>query len=299
MITLDRLRYFTEVAKLEHVGRAAKSLSISPSVISSAIKTLEEELSCELFTRSNNKIKINENGRILLQEAAAILDKTNNLYESVGSSSPQLKGEFTVGADPFLMKNYLIDTCLKVQKDHENTLFSFPSMDTGFAISKVLSGELDLALVFRSTQYQEIEAYDIYSGQFKIAVHKNHPILNAARKQRSKLLDELPAITFKASVGMNYVHNHPIFGEHQITPRRAYYYDNDESCVKLLKKTNGWALLPDLVIQAHKKSLSVLEISDRWNAPLNISLIRNKVDTSSYLFELIKNNLIKVMTALN
>jgi DNA-binding transcriptional LysR family regulator len=295
MITLDRLRYFTEVAKLEHVGQAAKSLSISPSVISSAIKTLEEELSCELFTRNNNKIKINENGRILLQEAASILDKTNNLYESVGSSSPQLKGQFTVGADPFLMKNYLIDTCLEVQKDHKNILFSFPTMDTGFAISKILSGELDLALIFRSTQYQDIETCDIYSGQFNVAVHKNHPILNATKKQRIKLLNELPAITFKASVGMNYVHNHPIFKEHQINPRRAYNYDNDESCVKLLLKTNGWALLPDLVIKKHKKNITTLQISTRWDAPLKISLIKNKTNISSYLFDLIKNDLEKVL----
>lgn len=297
MITFDRLKYFVEVARQEHVGRAAKSLSISPSVISSAIKVLEEELSCELFTRNNNKIKINENGRILLEKAASILIKTDDLYSSIGSSTPQLKGEFTVGADPFLMKHCLIDACLKVQKDHKSTLFSFPSMDTGLAISKILSGELDLALVFRSTQYQGIEAHDIYSGQFKIAVQKNHPILNVIKKQRVKLLNELPAVTFKAAIGMNYVHDHPVFKEHQITPRRSYYYDNDETCVKLLIKTNGWAFLPDLVIRTHNKNITTLDISGKWDAPLKISLIKNKIDTSSYLFELIKSNLNKVITS--
>jgi DNA-binding transcriptional LysR family regulator len=42
MVTLDRLRYFIEVATTEHVGNAAKLLAVSPSVVSAAIRELEE-----------------------------------------------------------------------------------------------------------------------------------------------------------------------------------------------------------------------------------------------------------------
>ena len=69
MLTLERLRYFIEAATFEHVGQASRNLSISPSVISSAIRTLEEEFECELFSREGNRIKLNENGRLLLEKA--------------------------------------------------------------------------------------------------------------------------------------------------------------------------------------------------------------------------------------
>ena len=42
-MNIDRINYFLETAKHEHLGRAAKALAISPSAISHAIKLLEEE----------------------------------------------------------------------------------------------------------------------------------------------------------------------------------------------------------------------------------------------------------------
>ena len=46
---LQQLKYFREVAKLEHVTRAAEKLFVSQSAISRAVTQLEEELGVPLF----------------------------------------------------------------------------------------------------------------------------------------------------------------------------------------------------------------------------------------------------------
>lgn len=286
MITLDRLRYFSEVAKIEHLGNAAKSLHVSPSVLSSAIKVLEEELNCKLFTRSNNSLKLNENGWMLLEKATSILKESDSLYADIGSKKIlEIKGHYRLAASPFLMKQYLVSSFMNVKKNNPKLTAEFISADTGIAVSQVLSGNIDMALVFRSVQHQDIYEEVIYEGSFQIAVKKGHNILKTDKKKRIGILNELPAITFRTSQGMNFCESHPVFKDHGIKPKHTYFYHDNNTSIELLNKTDGWALLPDIVIEANSKAVSPLVISNKWDAPMKVSLIRNKNNQSSMLFD--------------
>ena len=48
-MNFDKLRYFAEVARTGHLGRAASILCVSASAVSHAIADLEDELGVELF----------------------------------------------------------------------------------------------------------------------------------------------------------------------------------------------------------------------------------------------------------
>lgn len=290
MITLDRLRYFNEVAKLEHVGRAAKSLHISASSISDAIKALEEELNCKLFDRINNKIKLNDNGAILLEKSQEILLETENLKNSILSTTRQLSGNFSVAASPYLMKNYLLDACLEIQKENPNTNFTFISEETSESISKLIKGNIDLALIFKSLDYKGITGDSIYKGNFEIVVNTTNPILKSKKSNRIKELNKRPAITFKPNSTFNYLENHPAFKEHGINPRHNYFYNNNDSSIALVKKTNGWALLPDIIVKNQKNDLKKVNL-DNWKAPYSIDLIYRKENNPSYLHKLLLEKL--------
>ena len=64
---LNQLNYFRVVAEQEHITRAAKQLHISQPSLSATISRLEKELGTPLFSRSSNKIQLNENGRTFLR----------------------------------------------------------------------------------------------------------------------------------------------------------------------------------------------------------------------------------------
>ncbi len=285
MITLDRLRYFSEVARLEHLGQAAINLSISPSVLSSAIKTLEEELACKLFERKNNSLRLNENGWNLLERATVILEKTSSLYEEIGIKSVKIKGHYRIGASPFLMKEYLVESILKVQRENPDLTVELVGLDTGVAISQVLSGALDMALVFRSIQHQDILEEEIYHGNFQVVVKKNHKILKMSRKKMIESLNTLPAITFRTTQGPNYCETHPVFKKHGISPKHAFFYHDNNTSLKLIKESNGWAFLPDIVVKSNKKDILPLGFSLKWDAPMRVSLVKSKSNKSLLLFE--------------
>lgn len=48
-MNIEYLKYFAELAKVQHYGKAAKILNISQPGLSHAIKTLEEECGVPLF----------------------------------------------------------------------------------------------------------------------------------------------------------------------------------------------------------------------------------------------------------
>lgn len=291
MLTLDRLRYFVEVATTEHVGKAAQQLAVSPSVVSAAIRELEEEFGCELFMREKQRIKLSERGEILLEKAKSILSETQQLYAEVSSGDIKLKGHYKIGASHFLMQQHLVPAFLEIQKEHPGLTVEFISLDTGVAVSRLLQGELDAALVFRSSNYHELDETVLYNGQFQVAVKKNHPVLKMNGKTLLKELNELPAITFRTSVGPNFWENHPAFNALEIRPKHTYFYADTQTALQLLTATNGWAFLPDKVISQNKQ-IQKVSMPKTLLAPVNISFIKKKNQSSNSFLDKLKDVLV-------
>lgn len=68
-----QLIQFQAVAELEHMTRAAERLNLAQPALSRTIQNLENELEAPLFDRSGRRMRLNENGRILLRYSRQIL----------------------------------------------------------------------------------------------------------------------------------------------------------------------------------------------------------------------------------
>ena len=117
-ITIDRLKYFLEVAKLEHVGLASKSLGISASAISSAITAIENEYGCALFERSHQRIFLNEKGQWLKEEVAPLLEQLDSLAHKINGKASVFRGHLNTGASFYLANHYLQPLLQKLQKQN-------------------------------------------------------------------------------------------------------------------------------------------------------------------------------------
>lgn len=112
-MTINQLRYFRELARTEHYGRAAEALYIAQPSLSRAIALLEEELDVELFSKQGRNITLTHAGRVFLEyveQSLTVLElgvgamqKFSNHTEvlSVGCITPFL------GKNPF--HSYLLD----------------------------------------------------------------------------------------------------------------------------------------------------------------------------------------------
>ncbi len=86
-MNLTSLRYFTQIADIGNISKAADALFISQPALSRSILRLEESLDVKLFDRTRTGLKLTEAGKILYDEADNIFLQDRLLMEKLHSSN--------------------------------------------------------------------------------------------------------------------------------------------------------------------------------------------------------------------
>ena len=94
---LRHLRYFVGVAETENVSRAALKLHISQPAVSRQIRDLEDEIGLPLLKRVGKSVRLTEAGRLFLNEARAILARTDEALRNVRALDEHQRIELHVG----------------------------------------------------------------------------------------------------------------------------------------------------------------------------------------------------------
>ena len=91
---IKQLRYFTAVAQLQNISRAAELMQVSQSTLSKQIAKLEDEMGTMLFDRNGKKIQLNAAGMLFNEYATRILKESKSLKEDIKLAS--LSGGITI-----------------------------------------------------------------------------------------------------------------------------------------------------------------------------------------------------------
>ena len=82
-LDLRKLRYFAAVAEHRHFGRAAELLYIAQPVLSRQIRSLEQDLGCNLFERTTRSVQLTPAGRLLQEEARRVFSTVDAVVRRV------------------------------------------------------------------------------------------------------------------------------------------------------------------------------------------------------------------------
>ncbi len=80
-----QLLQFQAVAELEHMTRAAERLNLAQPALSRTIQNLEKELGVDLFDRNGRRMKLNDNGRVLLRYSRKILSSLQDARAEIAA----------------------------------------------------------------------------------------------------------------------------------------------------------------------------------------------------------------------
>ncbi|MBS5449641.1 MAG: LysR family transcriptional regulator [Coriobacteriia bacterium] len=89
---IEQLKDYIVVAKRRNITRSAAELHTSQPSLSMRISSIEKEIGCPLFERSNNGLELNESGRVFLDHAQRLV----TLYEEGVRKARLARGVETV-----------------------------------------------------------------------------------------------------------------------------------------------------------------------------------------------------------
>lgn len=104
-LNFHHLHYFWAVAKEGNLTRAAQSLHVSQSALSTQIRALEDQLGHPLFIRSGRSLLLTEAGRLVLDYAESIFALGSELQMTL-QSALQANQQLRIGAVATLSRNF-------------------------------------------------------------------------------------------------------------------------------------------------------------------------------------------------
>ncbi|MEX0282882.1 MAG: LysR family transcriptional regulator [Arenibacterium sp.] len=104
-LNLHHLRLFRAVAHDGTLTGAARHLNLSPSALSTQLKSLEASLGHELFERRGRGLYLTEAGRIALDHADSIFQTADDLSATLAGAG-HVRHALRVGAQATLSRNY-------------------------------------------------------------------------------------------------------------------------------------------------------------------------------------------------
>lgn len=161
------LHYFLTIAREQSISGAAEFLHISQPTLSRQMKDMEDELGKQLFVRSNRKITLTQEGRILRKRAEEILDLVKKTEDEITLQDNVTEGDLYIGAGETHAVSVLIHAVQQLQKQQFQLRLHISSGDTKAVLDDLDKGLIDFGLVFgifdkSKYDYIELPCKDTY-----------------------------------------------------------------------------------------------------------------------------------------
>jgi len=191
---LHQLRYFTFVAAMGSVSRAAAQAGIAQPSISQQLQKLERTLGYALFDRSRRKMILTDAGRALLPRARRIVADTDEIQRNFSREIDASAAHLSVGAIPTIAPFLLPRGIGAVRKAIPDCTIGVQEDLTENLVELLLDAEIDCALLASTPNQQGIDSRNIGREPMLAVIPSSWPL--ASRKQIGLAdLRDLPMIS--------------------------------------------------------------------------------------------------------
>ena len=190
-LTLRQLQIFRVVAESGSTAAAAATIALSQSATSAAINELERVLELQLFDRIGKRLQLNDNGRMLLPQALALLDGAGWIERWALDRESHI-GTLRIGASTTI-GNYMLPAILAGFREtlpglaRENWQVQVAIANTSVIASGVAAFELDLGLIEGPCHEPDLTVQPWLEDELVVVAAANDPIVPRGRHRQISL----------------------------------------------------------------------------------------------------------------
>ena len=185
---LLQLKYFCEIAREEHITRAAKNLNIAQPALSASLNRLEKELGVSLFDRVGRNISLNSCGQACYQHISPALLLIENGIRAMEDFRTSEKNSLTLGSS--VSQSLLQEALIAYRKQYPDIRISQLSVDPRDVEHEMKRNYYDFFILPNRLNLPGVIQEVLVEERFMVALNRNHPLAGEQEISLEQLKDE-------------------------------------------------------------------------------------------------------------
>lgn len=254
-INIELLKTFFIVAKYKNITKASNELLVSQSTVSKSIKNIEEQLDCQLFTRSKKGVELTKEGEILYNSTEKVLNILNNDLKKITKTKT-----INILVGKVLADKVLVPYINLFQKKYPNIKINLSCTDIKGVKSKLKNDEVDIAIGYYIEDLEDnYEQKKISQELHPIFVCNNNYKELINKKIKVKELEKYPYI-ISSKGATTYQYALDFFQENNLDITPTMEILGTSLITQLVKNGLGISILTKEFIEEELKNQELFEI---------------------------------------
>jgi len=295
---LQQLKGFCYTAQFGSTIKASEKMGLGNNAVSMQIKSLERDLETKLFDRSKNRLKLNENGRMLYEMAVPLIQSADGLFERFLDKKNNVKNnKINIGAYHIIFSHILPPIIKTHLLKYPENKFILRNIPRSLAYKDLMNDVLDL-VIYPIEKGEKIpnELESIYKFKYELVliINKNHKL--AKKKDIEITKDDIANNNFiyhlnkkmiTARTWLNFVRDYNVVSNIEIE-------SGDWETVKALVSQNiGIGVMSKTYINENDKNIITKSITHLFpDFSFDVIIKRNSFinQTTKHFIELLQDN---------
>ena len=184
---LLQLKYFCEIAREEHITRAARNLNIAQPALSASLNRLEKELGISLFDRVGRNICLNSCGQAFYQYISPALLLIENGERAMEDFRAPETNTLMLGS---INQSLLQEAILAYRKKYPDIRISQLTIDPQDAEQEMKRNYFDFLILPQRLSMPGVIQDTLVEERFMIAINREHPLASEKELSLEQLKDE-------------------------------------------------------------------------------------------------------------
>lgn len=226
------------LAKTRNITKAANLLYVSQSSLSKRISAIERELGVTILLRSRQGVHFTPEGEEICKRTIEIVNQLRLMKDTLEARKDYVSGTLNAG----ISINYALYRLPKILADFRN---KFPYVNTHIVTDQ--SKNLYQKLKENIFDIAVIRGEYPWKGN-KVLIEREKICVAVSLKDKGKPLNEIPFVGRKTDSSFEREVAQWMY-ENNIQPvQHGIYVDNITTCVEMVSRGVGWAVLPEICL---------------------------------------------------
>jgi DNA-binding transcriptional LysR family regulator len=189
-LELKHLHSFVAVAEQLSFVRAAQRLHLSQPALSGQIQALEDDLGVKLLFRNRRVVQLTDAGKVFLNEAYAILQRTQQAAELAQKAAKGQIGKLSIGFVSSAALEIVPDIVVAFRRNFPDVTLDLRNIRTADQIEGLAGKNLDIGFVRMPLAHDQLKITVIHREPFVVIFPEGHPLSETKQIRLAQLHNE-------------------------------------------------------------------------------------------------------------